>query len=75
MISRRPFLVDTGSDLCVFTRKLIPRRRELVNYDLYAAKGTTIPTHEGHMTHLWTGQRCRRRSISRRIHRLATSIR
>jgi hypothetical protein len=45
MISKRPFLVDTSSDLCIFTRKLIPRRRELVNYDLYAAKGTTIPTY------------------------------
>jgi hypothetical protein len=30
-ISKRRFLVDTGSDLCVYPRRLIPRRREQVN--------------------------------------------
>jgi hypothetical protein len=29
----------------VYPRKLIPRRRERVNYDLCAANGTTIPTY------------------------------
>jgi hypothetical protein len=34
-----------GSDLCVYPRKLIPQRREHVNYDLCAANGTTIRTY------------------------------
>jgi predicted aspartyl protease len=38
------FLVDTGSDLCVYPRRLIPRRKERVDYDLCAANGTTIHT-------------------------------
>jgi hypothetical protein len=38
-------LIDTGSDLYVFTRKLIPQPREGVNYDLCATNGTTIPTY------------------------------
>jgi hypothetical protein len=42
---KRRFLIDTGSDLCVFPRKLIPQRRSRVNYDLNAANGTTIPTY------------------------------
>jgi hypothetical protein len=40
--SKRRFLIDTGSDLCVYPRKLIPQRRSRVNYDLYAADGKTI---------------------------------
>jgi hypothetical protein len=39
------FLIDTGSDLCVFPRKLIPQCRKRVNYDLCAVNGTTIPTY------------------------------
>jgi hypothetical protein len=39
------FLIDRGSDLCVFPRKLIPQRRSRVNYDLCVANGTTIPTY------------------------------
>jgi hypothetical protein len=39
---KRQFLTDPGSDLCVYPRKLIPRRRERLNYDLCAANGTTI---------------------------------
>jgi cleavage and polyadenylation specificity factor subunit 1 len=39
------FLVDTGSDLCVYPRRLVPRRGERVNYDLCAANGTTIHTY------------------------------
>jgi hypothetical protein len=43
--SKHRFLLGTGSDLCMFPRKLVPGRRELVNYDLFAANGTTIPTY------------------------------
>jgi hypothetical protein len=42
--SKLLFLINTGSDLCVFPRKLIPQQRERVNYDLCAANGTPIPT-------------------------------
>jgi predicted aspartyl protease len=44
-VSKRRFLIDTGSDLCVFPRKLVSGRRERVNYDLFAANGSTIPTY------------------------------
>ena len=43
--SKQRHLVDTGSDLCVFPRRLLPGRRERTNYILYAANGTTIPTY------------------------------
>jgi hypothetical protein len=43
--SKRKFLIDTGSDLYVYPRKLIPRRRDRMNYDLCAANGTTIHTY------------------------------
>jgi hypothetical protein len=43
--SKRQFLVDTGSDLCVYPRRLVPRRKERVNYNLCAANGTTIHTY------------------------------
>jgi hypothetical protein len=43
--SKRRFLIDTGSDLCVFPRKLVPQRKSRVNYDIRAANGTTIPTY------------------------------
>jgi len=39
------YLVDTGSDLCVFPRKFLPGRRERSDYILYAANGTAIPTY------------------------------
>jgi hypothetical protein len=38
-------LIDTGSDLCVYARRLIPQHRELVHYDLCAANGTTIHSY------------------------------
>jgi hypothetical protein len=38
--------VDKVSDLCVYPRRLIPRRKERVNYDLRAANGTIIHTYE-----------------------------
>jgi hypothetical protein len=43
--SKRRFLIDTGSDLCVYPRKFIPQRRSRVNNDLYAANGNTIHTY------------------------------
>ena len=44
-VSKRWYLVDTGSDLCVFPCKLLPGHRESTDYILYAANGTTIPTY------------------------------
>jgi hypothetical protein len=41
----RRFLIDTGSDLCVYPRKFIPQRRSRVNYILCVANGTLIPTY------------------------------
>jgi hypothetical protein len=43
-ISKWQFLVDTGSYICVYPRRLIPRRKECVYYDFCTANGTTIPT-------------------------------
>jgi hypothetical protein len=43
--SKRQFLVDTGPDLCVYPRRLVPRCKERANYDLCAANGTTIHTY------------------------------
>jgi hypothetical protein len=43
-VSKCRFLIDTGSDLCVFPLKLISQRRTGVNYDLCTANGTTIST-------------------------------
>jgi hypothetical protein len=43
--SKRRFLVDIGSDLCVYPRRLIPQHRERVNYNLCAANGTTMHTY------------------------------
>jgi hypothetical protein len=37
---KQPYLVDTGSDLCFFPRKLPPGRWERTDYNLYAANGT-----------------------------------
>jgi hypothetical protein len=44
-VSKRRYLVETGSDLCVFPRKLLPGRRERTDYTLYATNGTSIPTY------------------------------
>jgi hypothetical protein len=43
--SKRRFLNDTGSHLCMFPRKLILQRRSRIHYDHCAANGTTIPTY------------------------------
>lgn len=39
------FLVDTGSDLCVFPRAHLQERRAPTSYKLTAANGTTIDTY------------------------------
>ena len=49
-ISNQWYLVDIGSDLCVFPHKFLPGRRERTDYTLYVANGTTIPTYG------WTSQ-------------------
>lgn len=43
--SKVQFLVDTGSDLCVFPRSALRERRTKTNYQLCAANGTTIETY------------------------------
>ena len=42
---KQRYLVDTGSDLCIFPHRLLPGRREHTDYTLYIANGTTIPTY------------------------------
>jgi hypothetical protein len=44
-VRKQRYLVDTGSDLCVFPSKLLPARRERTDHTLYAANRTTIPTY------------------------------
>lgn len=39
------FLVDTGSDLCVYPRSAISERRDKTSYQLCAANGTVIDTY------------------------------
>ncbi|XP_076659997.1 uncharacterized protein LOC143363272 [Halictus rubicundus] len=39
------FMVDTGSDLCVFPRSRVSGARERTAYELYAANGSTITTY------------------------------
>jgi hypothetical protein len=56
-VSNLRFLVDTGSDLCVFPRRLVPGRRERTSYDLFAANGTPIPTYGWHTLTLNLGLR------------------
>ena len=56
-VSTLRFLVDTGSDLCVFPRRLVPGRREHTSYDLFAANGTPIPTYGWHALTLNLGLR------------------
>lgn len=43
--SRTQFLVDTGSDLCVFPRSALKERRPKTKYELCAANGTVINTY------------------------------
>ena len=51
------FLADTGSDLCVFPRRLLPGRKERNRYDLFAANGTPIRTYGWHTLTLNLGLR------------------
>jgi cleavage and polyadenylation specificity factor subunit 1 len=44
-ITKQRYLVDMGSELCVFPRKPLPGRWERTDYSLYAADGTIIPTY------------------------------
>jgi cleavage and polyadenylation specificity factor subunit 1 len=44
-VSNLRFLVDTGTDLCMFPRKLIPGPKERASYDLFAANSTPILTY------------------------------
>ena len=39
------FLVDTGSDLCVYPRTALRQHRSKSDYQLFAANGTIIPTY------------------------------
>lgn len=43
--SRVQFLIDTGSDLCVYPQSALRERRVKTNYELCAANGTTISTY------------------------------
>lgn len=43
--SKTQFLVDTGSDLCVFPRYVLREQRAKSNYQLSAANGTIIDTY------------------------------
>ena len=43
--SKQRYLVETGSDLCVFLLRLLPGRRECTDYTPCAANGTTILTY------------------------------
>lgn len=43
--SKVQFLIDTGSDLCVYPRAAIRGRRKKSEYELCAANGSIIPTY------------------------------
>jgi hypothetical protein len=43
--SKRWFLNDTGSYLCVFPRKLIPQSMSRIHYGLCPGNGTTMLTY------------------------------
>lgn len=43
--TKTQFLIDTGSDLCVFPRSELQERRAATSYQLTAANGTTINTY------------------------------
>lgn len=44
-VSKISFLVDTGSDLCVYPRTALREKRAKTDYQLFAANGTTIATY------------------------------
>ncbi len=44
-VSNQRYLIHNGFDLSVFPCRLLPKRRVRIDYFLYAANGTTIPTY------------------------------
>lgn len=44
-VTKLSFLIDTGSDLCVYPRSGLPQARPKTDYTLYAANGSPIPTY------------------------------
>ncbi|XP_047541805.1 uncharacterized protein LOC125074519 [Vanessa atalanta] len=47
--TKTQFLIDTGSDICVYPRVAIKERRPRTNYQLFAANGTVINTYYKHL--------------------------
>lgn len=43
--TKTPYLVDTGSDVCVYPRRLVKGARWTDTYQLYAANGSVIRTY------------------------------
>jgi hypothetical protein len=44
-VTKQQYLIETGSDLCVFPRKFLLGSWVRTDYNLYAANGTNIPTY------------------------------
>ena len=44
-VTKLSFLIDTGSDLCVYPRSALTQPRAKTDYTLYAANGSPIPTY------------------------------
>lgn len=55
--TKMQFLVDTGSDLCVFPKSRVKERRSKTKYELFAANNTTIATYGYIHLHLDLGLR------------------
>lgn len=55
--SKYQYLIDTGSDLCCFPRRLVKDRRTSANFPLSAANGSTINTYGTITLHLNLGLR------------------
>ena len=51
------YLVDTGSDLCVYPRSMLAQRHVKTDYELFAANGSTISTYGWVNLHLNLGLR------------------
>lgn len=43
-VTKRQFLIDTGSDLCCYPYRWLPERRQTSDYELKAANGSNIKT-------------------------------
>ncbi|CAF4755719.1 unnamed protein product [Pieris macdunnoughi] len=55
--SKLQYLVDTGSDLCCFPKRLAKNRRASADFDLSAANGSSIKTYGNISLHLNLGLR------------------